>query len=167
MLVRPTTATLARVPGQPPRHASAPARIHDLPTWLISRAYARSHGLLNDGFAASGTGLRSYHYRLLAALEESGPVVQAELGRNTSVDPSDVVAVLSELERRGLVQRTTDPSNRRRNIVSITRTGSKQLRALDEVLEEIQERVLAPLSHNERRQLTKLLRKVGDASDAG
>ena len=163
MLVLPTTATLARVPGQPPRQASAPARIHDLPTWLISRAYARSHGLLNDGFAASGTGLRSYHYRLLAALEESGPVVQAELGRNTSVDPSDVVAVLSELERRGLVERTADPSNRRRKIVSITRTGSKQLRALDNVLDEIQERVLAPLSPNERRQLTKLLRKLGDA----
>ena len=162
MLVPPTTATLASVPDQLPREASAPARIRDRPTWLISRAYARSHGLLNDGFAATGTGLRSYHYRLLAALEESGPVVQAQLGRNTSIDPSDLVAALSELERRGLVQRTADPSNRRRNIVSITRAGSKQLRALDKVLEEIQERVLGPLSQNERRQLTKLLHKLGD-----
>jgi DNA-binding MarR family transcriptional regulator len=92
-------------------------------------------------------------------------VVQAELGRNTSIDPSDVVAVLSELERRGLVQRTADPSNRRRNIVSITRPGSKQLRALDKVLDQIQERVLAPLSDNERRQLTKLLGKLGDWDD--
>ena len=149
--------------AHPSRDAPAPSRIRDRPTWLISRTYARSHALLNDGFAATGTGLRSYHYRLLAALEESGPVVQAELGRNTSVDPSDVVAVLSELERRSLVQRTADPSNRRRNIVSITRAGSKQLRALDEVLDEIQERVLAPLSQNERRQLTKLLGKLGDA----
>ncbi len=89
-------------------------------------------------------------------------MVQAELGRNTSVDPSDVVAVLSELERRGLVQRTPDPTNRRRNIVSITRAGSTQLRALDGVLDQIQERVLAPLSQNERRQLTKLLRKLAD-----
>src|ERR1700677_304451 len=113
MLVSPTIATLAGVPDQLPRHASAPARIRDLPTWLISRAYARSHGLLNDGFADSGTGLRSYHYRLLASLEESGPVVQAELGRSNSVDPSDLVAMVSELERRGLLQRNADPSNRR------------------------------------------------------
>ena len=162
MLVPPTSAIFVGVPDQPPRNSSAPARIRERPTWLISRNYARSHGLLNDGFAASGTGLRSYHYRLLTALEESGPVVQAELGRNTSVDPSDVVAVLSELERRGLVQRTADPSNRRRNIVSITRAGSKQLRALDSVFDEIQERVIAPLSQNERRQLTKLLRKLLD-----
>ena len=142
---------------------SAPARIRDRPTWLISRTYARSHKLLNDGFAASGTGLRSYHYRLLATLEESGPVVQAELGRKTNVDPSDVVAVLSELEQRALVKRTADPSNRRRNIVSITPAGRKQLGAFDKVLDEIQERVIAPLSQNERRQLTKLLRKLADA----
>jgi DNA-binding MarR family transcriptional regulator len=150
------------VPQQPPRHSSAPSRIRDRPTWLISRAYARSHGLLNDGFAASGTGLRSYHYRLLAALEESGPASQANLGRSTSVDRSDVVTVLSELERRGLIQRTVDPSNRRRNIVSITSAGSRQLRALDNVIDEVQEQVLAPLSPNERRQLTKLLRKLVD-----
>ena len=152
------------VPEPPPRHASAPSRIRDRPTWLISRAYARSHGLLNDGFAVSGAGLRSYHYRLLAALAEWGPASQADLARSTSVDRSDVVTVLGELERRGLVERTVNPNNRRRNIVSITRAGSKQLGALDRVIDEVQERVLAPLSHNERRQLTKLLRRLVDAS---
>jgi MarR family transcriptional regulator, lower aerobic nicotinate degradation pathway regulator len=148
---------------EPPRQVSAPARIRERPTWLISRAYARSHGLLNDGFAASGAGLRSYHYRLLAALEEGGPASQADLARSTSVDPSDVVTVLGELERRGLIERTADPNNQRRNIVSITRAGSRQLRALDRVIDEVQDRVLAPLSQNERRQLTKLLRSLVDA----
>jgi len=152
------------VPAAPPRHVSAPSRIRDRPTWLISRAYARSHGLLNDGFAAGGAGLRSYHYRLLAALEEWGPVSQADLARSTGVDRSDVVSVLGELERRGLVDRTVDPDNRRRNIVSITRAGSEQLEALDRVIDEVQDQVLAPLSQNERRQLTKLLHKLVDAN---
>ncbi len=146
-----------------PRHVSAPSRLRDRPTWLISRAYGRSHLLLNEGFAASGTGLRSYHYRLLAALEEWGPVGQADLGRSTSVDRSDVVTVLSELERLGLIERTVNPSNRRRNIVSITAAGSKQLRALDDVVDDIQERVLAPLSQSERHQLAQLLSKLADA----
>jgi DNA-binding MarR family transcriptional regulator len=141
---------------------SAPSRIRDRPTWLISRAYARSRGLLNDGFAASGAGLRSYHYRLLAALEEWGPTSQADLARNTGVDRSDVVTVLGELERLGLIERTVDPKNRRRNVVSITRAGSEQLGALDRVVDEVQERVLAPLSQNERRQLMKLLRRLQD-----
>jgi MarR family transcriptional regulator, lower aerobic nicotinate degradation pathway regulator len=151
------------VSEQPSRHGSAPSRIRDRPTWLISRNYARSHALLNDTFAIRGGGLRSYHYRLLAALEEWGPVSQADLARSTSVDRSDVVTVLNELEQRGLIERAVDPRNRRRNIVSITRTGSTQLQLLDQVIDEVQERVLAPLSQNERRQLTKLLGKLADA----
>ena len=154
------------VPEQRPRRVSAPSRIRDRPTWLISRTYGRSHGLLNDGFAASGAGLRSYHYRLLAALEESGPTTQANLGRNASVDRSDVVNVLAELEPRGLVQRTVDPTNRRRNIVTITRAGRKQLRELDNVIDAVQDRVLEPLTQTERRQLAKLLRKLLDVPPA-
>jgi MarR family transcriptional regulator, lower aerobic nicotinate degradation pathway regulator len=153
----------ATVPERSPDRASAPSRIRDRPTWLISRTYARSHGLLNDGFAASDTGLRSYYYRLLAALEEWGPLGQADLGRSTSIDRSDVVTWLGELEQLGLIERTINPTNRRRNIVAITPAGSKQLRMLDQVIDEIQERVLAPLPQNERRQLTKLLRKLADA----
>lgn len=151
------------MPLHPPEHEPGPARIRDRPTWLISRAYTRSHRLLNEGFAAGGAGLRSYHYRLLAALEESGPRSQADLGRATSVDRSDVATVLAELERLGLVARDVDPDNRRRNIVSISKAGSKRLRALDELLDEVQEQVVAPLSPNERRQLTRLLRKLGEA----
>jgi MarR family transcriptional regulator, lower aerobic nicotinate degradation pathway regulator len=102
--------------------------------------------------AATGGGLRSYRYRLLAALAEWGPVGQADLGRSTSVDRSDVVTVLGELERLGLAERTVNPGNRRRNIVSITPAGSRQLRALDRVVDDIQDRVLAPLSPDERRR---------------
>jgi MarR family transcriptional regulator, lower aerobic nicotinate degradation pathway regulator len=82
--------------------------------------------------------------------------------RNTSVDRSDVVNVLTELEPRGLVQRTVDPTNRRRNIVTITPAGREQLRALENVIDAVQDRVLEPLTQTERRQLTKLLRKLTD-----
>jgi DNA-binding MarR family transcriptional regulator len=138
----------------------SPSRVRDRVTWLISRTYARSSGLLQDGFAASATGLRSYHYRLLAALEEWGPSSQADLARSTAVDRSDVVGVLAELERRALIRRTVDPANRRRNIVSVTPAGRRQLAALDTVLDGVQEAVLAPLSPSERRQLDRLLRKL-------
>lgn len=145
-----------------PDGGGVPARVRDRPTWLISRAYTRSHRILNDAFAESGTGLRSYHYRLLAALDESGPSSQADLARGTSVDRSDVVSVLGDLEQAGLVQRTVDPANRRRNIVTLTRAGKKQLKALDHVVNEAQERVVEPLSRSERAQLLKLLRRLGD-----
>ncbi|ONH32465.1 MarR family winged helix-turn-helix transcriptional regulator [Pseudofrankia asymbiotica] len=142
-----------------PRHqpGRALARLQDRPTWLISRTYARSSELLNAGFEAHGSGLRGYHYRLLAALEEWGPASQAELGRNTGIDRSDVTAALSELESRGLVERTVDPEHRRRNIVTITQKGAEQLLDLDAVIDGIQDRLLAPLTAAQRREFVSLM----------
>jgi len=137
-----------------------PARIADQPSWLISRAYARSNALLNAGFEGRGDGLRKYHYRLLAALEEFGPVSQIQLGRGTSVDRSDVVAVLDKLQELGLATREPDPADRRRNIVASTPTGSKQLHQLDAVIADIETRLLSPLPPSEREQFMRLLRLV-------
>jgi DNA-binding MarR family transcriptional regulator len=137
-----------------------PARVANRPTWLISRTFARSSGLLAAGFEASGRGLRSYHYRLLAALEEFGPASQADLGRGTGIDRSDVTAALSELESRGLVVRSTDPKHKRRNIVTITPAGIAQLLELDRVIDDVQEQVLSPLTEAQRRQFITLMTKL-------
>src|SRR3954451_9991935 len=117
---------------KPPPPDSMPARILEMPTWLISRAYAYSHRLLAEGFASAG--VRGYHYRLLAALDEFGPASQAALGRRTSIDRRYVVAALTELAGRGLIERSPDPDDRRRNVITITPSGTEQLVALDEVL---------------------------------
>src|SRR5258705_11048562 len=115
-----------------------PARVRDRPTWLISRTFARSSGLLAAGFESHGRGLRSYHYRLLAAIDEWGPASQADLGRGTGIDRSDVTAALSELESRRLVERSADPGHRRRNIGTITPPGGHQLVELHNDIHGIQ-----------------------------
>lgn len=122
-------------------------------------ANTRAHRLTMAGFAAVGA--RAYHYRLLAALHEWGPASQAQLGRSTSIDRSDVVTALSELESDGLVARVRDPEHGRRNIVSLTAEGQHRLRALDEVHDQTQAEVLAPLTRSERIQLMQLLGKLG------
>jgi DNA-binding MarR family transcriptional regulator len=116
--------------------------------------------MLHAGFEARGDGLRGYHYRLLAALEQWGPASQADLGRDTGIDRSDVTAALLELERRGLVARRVDPAHKRRNIVTITPDGQTTLRALDRVIEQIQRDVLAPLNAGEQDQLVALLTRL-------
>ena len=150
------------MPHQPSR---TPTRVKDRPTWLISRAYGRSSGLLNAGFEAHGSGLRSYHYRLLAALEEWGPASQADLGRSTGIDRSDVTAALAELESRHLIERTVDPQHKRRNIVTLTPAGGEQLRDLDTVVDAIQDELLAPLTATQRRQFITLMSRLLDGSD--
>jgi DNA-binding MarR family transcriptional regulator len=143
---------------QPPSPDAMPARVLKLPTWLISRTYVYAHRLLAEGFATAG--VRGYHYRLLAALEEFGPASQAALGRRTGIDRSDVVAALNELADRRLIRRSPDPDDRRRNVITITPAGVKLLKRLDQVLAGVQDELLAPLSAADRAKLVALLTRV-------
>jgi DNA-binding MarR family transcriptional regulator len=137
---------------------TALTRVAGRPTWLLSRANARSQRLLADAFAAEG--IRGYHFRLLAALDQHGPSSQADLGRHTAIDRSDIVATLNDLATTGLVRRQPDPVDRRRNVVTITRRGADALERLDAVLDDVQDAVLAPLTPNERKTFTRLLAKL-------
>lgn len=151
------------MPAHHDRARRTPARVDDRPTWLLSRASARSSGLLFRAFEERGEGLRGYHYRLLAALEQWGPASQADLGRDTGIDRSDVTLVLGELEARGLVERRVDPDHKRRKIVTITESGSAELERLDRVVDDAQEKVLAPLTPAQRERFLALLRRLLEA----
>lgn len=133
-------------------------RLKHRPTWLLSRAHVRAHAILTQALTAQGA--RGYHYRLLAALEENGPTSQVELGRLAELDPSDVNVALDELGRDRQVKRGPDPRDRRRNIVTITRSGRSMLSRLDRTVDDVQDAVLAPLSATERREIIDLLRKL-------
>jgi MarR family transcriptional regulator, lower aerobic nicotinate degradation pathway regulator len=134
-------------------------RVAGQPTWLLSRANAKAQAILGEAFA--GAGVRGYHYRLLAALDQHGPSSQADLGRATGIDRSDVVAALDDLTGWRLARRDPDPADRRRNVVSITEEGLVRLEELDDVLAGVQAAVLEPLSDRERTALVRLLRKLG------
>lgn len=132
----------------------------DRPTWLLSRANGRAQRILRSAFQAEGAS--GYHYRLLAAIDEHGPTSQADLGRRTDIDRSDVTAVVDDLVDRGWVHRSPDPADRRRNTISITRAGRSALRRLDRALDRAQDEVLAPLTDRERATLARLLTKLSD-----
>jgi DNA-binding MarR family transcriptional regulator len=148
------------MPAHPAQSGRTPDRLTDRPTWLISRAYARSAAMLAAGFEADGNGLRGPHYRLLATLEQWGPASQADLGRDTGIDRSDVTAALAELQSRGLIERRVDPDHKRRNIVTLTPEGLRVFLDLDAMIDRTQDAVLAPLTPAQRRQFVSLVSRM-------
>ncbi|MGW5672224.1 MarR family winged helix-turn-helix transcriptional regulator [Micromonospora sp. NPDC003776] len=132
-----------------------PARLRATPSWLLTQTATHAGRLVSEGLAARGA--RGYHYRVLAALAEFGPASQADLGRRCGIDRSDVVAVLNDLAAKQLVHRTPDPGDKRRNVVTLTEAGRRELRRLEETLGRVQDTLLAPLSAAERAELTRLL----------
>lgn len=137
-------------------------RLEGRATWWVSRAQLRAHALLQELFAEVGA--RAYHYRLLAAVEESGPISQADLGRATELDRSDVSVGLVALEGSGFVERSPHPSDRRQNLVTLTAPGRGELTRLDAIVDRAQEQFLAPLAAEERSVFLDLVRRVGAGS---
>jgi DNA-binding MarR family transcriptional regulator len=137
---------------------TAPDRLAGKASWLITQTAVHARRLVTEAFHA--TGARGYHYRILATLREFGPTSQADLGRRCRMDRSDVVAAVTGLVEEGFVERATDPDDRRRNTIAITRAGTRQLQRLDRALDAVQEELLAPLSAAERVHLRELLTKV-------
>jgi DNA-binding MarR family transcriptional regulator len=131
-----------------------------LPSWLINQATIPVNRLVTEGLASVGA--RRHHYSILATLDEVGPGSQAALSDCSAVDRGDMVAAIDGLVEQGLVKRTPDSTDRRRNVVTITPAGRRQLRKLDRLVARIQDQWLAALSVEERKQLVVLLSRIVD-----
>jgi MarR family transcriptional regulator, lower aerobic nicotinate degradation pathway regulator len=138
----------------------APARVRAKASWLLNQAAIPANRLVAECLAALDG--RRHHYVLLAALDEGGPASQADLSRRTTIDRSDMVAAVNELAEHGLVVRSPDATDRRRNVVSVTAAGRRHFRQLDRIIDQAQDELLAPLSPAERRALVDLLTRVVD-----
>lgn len=134
-----------------------PRRLWGLSSWLLSHVSGRAYKLTVDKLG--GPNARS-DYGLLAGLQEFGPVSQAELGRRLGMDRKSIVVVLDRLQANGLARRATDPSDPRRNTVTITPDGLAALHHADKKLAAAHEKLLEPLDQHERRQLNVLLQRL-------
>ncbi|MFC4333728.1 MarR family winged helix-turn-helix transcriptional regulator [Salininema proteolyticum] len=133
-----------------------PARLRELPSRLIGIASIQAGRIVSEHLADS----HRYHYSLLASLEEFGPHSQSLLSDRTKIYRSDLVATLNELAEKRLVDRTPDPEDKRKNIVSITAAGRRHLERMDGRIAAAQEEILAPLDEAERAELVRLLSKL-------
>ncbi|HEV2635337.1 MAG TPA: MarR family transcriptional regulator [Actinocrinis sp.] len=144
--------------GPPGPARLTPEKLWRVPSRLLVQSAAHADRIVSAGLARADA--RKWHYAVLVALAESGPGSQATLSRWTGVYRSDLVAVINELAERGLVERTPDPADRRRNVITLTAQGREKLQQLDQVLADAQDDLLAPLSGAERATLTGLLARL-------
>ncbi|MFE6027603.1 MarR family winged helix-turn-helix transcriptional regulator [Streptomyces niveus] len=139
-------------------------RLRQRASRLLSQVATRSDRLINEGLAQADA--RKWHYAVLASLQDFGPASQAALSKRTGIYRSDMVGVLNELAQRQLVERAPDPDDQRRNVITISTAGRRQLRRLDKVLDALHDELLAPLDPAERDQLVRLLTRLLDHHDS-
>jgi MarR family transcriptional regulator, lower aerobic nicotinate degradation pathway regulator len=133
-----------------------PARLRKLTSWQANRV-----STLGARMTARHMPLTARSdFAVLAALEEYGPLSQADLGRRLGLDRNDVSGIVTRLESGHHLDRQTDPANRRRNVVTVTASGRRYLEEIQRHADAAQDELLAGLSAAERRQLNELLAKL-------
>src|SRR4029079_15771843 len=88
-------------------------------------------------------GIRPRHVAALIELRDRGELTQKSLCGQLHLDPTNLVAILNELEQRGCAIRRRDPEDRRRHLVEISRKGIAVLERVSEVMDGVDRDLLA------------------------
>jgi DNA-binding MarR family transcriptional regulator len=127
-------------------------------SFLLARSNALSLSAANTALVPYGLKVRSYSV-LALAVSDARPS-QRELAEVLRLDPSQVVALVDELQLRGLVVRAPDPADRRANVVSATAAGRSLFAVAERSARAAERELHEGLSGNERDQLISLLRRL-------
>ena len=121
----------------------------------LSRSY---QGFLRAiGPVFRDAGLTASQWDVLEVLHSKGRQTVNELMRALLSTSGNLDVVVKNLERAGLVTKTTDLKDRRSRIVSLTKAGAAKMRAFYPVHNEALRDLFSPLSRTEKRELIKQL----------
>ncbi|BCW43694.1 MarR family winged helix-turn-helix transcriptional regulator [Arthrobacter sp. StoSoilB5] len=125
---------------------------------LLAKLHATGSVLNNKALADYGLRERSFSVLTLACsgLEPT----QRELADFLSLDPSQVVSLVDDLEHRGLVERAQGKQDRRAKIIVSTAEGRRIHTKARSALDACEQVQLSSLSDTEATQLKALLRKA-------
>jgi len=123
----------------------------------LQRTADQLHGRFSDMLKPHGLSPTQYNaLRILRGAGDAGWACSEIAERMIKRDP-DVTRLVDRLERRGLVARSREASDRRVITTRITPAGLELLGALDRPTEEFNRRLLGHLGEQQLRILIKLL----------
>jgi DNA-binding MarR family transcriptional regulator len=109
-------------------------------------------------------GIRPRHVAALIELRDGGELTQQSLCGQLHLDPTNLVAILNELEERGYATRRRDPQDRRRHLVEVSKKGVAVIEKVSEVMDGVEDDLLDGLEPAEREQLEGLLTSIWERS---
>lgn len=106
-------------------------------------------------------GLTQTQFAAMAKLHEVGPCSQNQLGRLIFLDAATIKGVVDRLVAREFLTALSDPKDRRRRAVALTERGAEVIKAAIVIAATITVETLVPLTPEERREIVRLLGKLG------
>jgi DNA-binding MarR family transcriptional regulator len=146
----------------PPSLQAAPARgLSRRAGFLLVQLGTHAHGRFAERLAQLD--LHPRHFGMLSHLAANEGRSQQALSIALGIHRSAVVALVDDLEQRGLAERRRDPNDRRAYTLYLTPLGRELLADLERIAEEHEAELLTALDASERSQLVSLLQRVAES----
>src|SRR6267378_6465294 len=144
------------------RENTAPGIAKQWPTLLMIKLGRITMHRFTEALEPFGIGPR--HVAALIELRDRGEVTQQSLCGQLHLDPTNLVAILNELEQRGYATRRRDPKDRRRHLVEVSKKGIAVIEKVSQVMDGVEDDLLDGLEPAEREQLEGLLTSIWERS---
>ena len=139
-----------------------PGELGAFPGYLLARLGEASRRRFHK--ALEPEGLHPRHFGVMTMVAAHPGMSQHQLHEKTAIDPSSMVAVIDELEARGLAERRPDPEDRRARTIFLTPLGEQTLERVRGLAAGLQREFFGALTAEERRTLHALLRKLAGST---
>ncbi|WP_410669369.1 MarR family winged helix-turn-helix transcriptional regulator [Amycolatopsis sp. cmx-4-68] len=126
--------------------------------YLLKHAQLRLAELAEPLYAPLG--ITGRQLALLTLFGDGPPLSQQDGAARLGIDRTTMVALVDELEAKGLVRREVAPGDRRKRLVTLTAEGERVRDAGDEVTRRAEALLLEPLVAEDADRLRAALHRV-------
>jgi DNA-binding MarR family transcriptional regulator len=105
-------------------------------------------------------GLRPVDFSLLSLVSHNPGITSRQLCAALGILPPNLVKLVADLDKRGMLQRKPHPTDGRAIGLHLTADGRKMMREAEASARDLEDRVASPLTPAERDTLIALLKKI-------
>ena len=117
-------------------------------------------GALHERFKDEGIDLTLEQFFLLNILNNEEGLILQDLADIVGKDKSAVVRHINALEEKHFVARATDPEDRRRKIILMTKAGVRELQSANELDQELNNEIVEDMSREDFEKLKDFLADI-------
>ena len=111
--------------------------------------------------------IRPAQYSILTVIECNPGLKQSEVSEALGIQRTNFVAMVDELQRRGLVRRDPAPNDRRSYALVLTEAGRRLMGELHEVAERHEQRIADAIGAETHRRMFATLGKIARIGEGG
>lgn len=130
--------------------------------YFIEHTAKKMKWAFSQELASKGIDITVDQWIILDTLSKYGNMSQLELSQKTQKDPPTVTRILDLLQKKEIVERTSDKNDRRRFLISLTKDGKKIVKRIQPLSQVFRSKCYEGLSQTQIELIKKSLETISD-----